>query len=60
MWEYKTEIFKIMRSDKISVDDKLNEFGKEGWEVFQFLKQEYIHYQHDWLKSELNLGQNTK
>ena len=29
MWEYKTEMFKIMRTDKITVDDKLNELGDE-------------------------------
>lgn len=32
MWEYKTEIVRLNKKD--SIDNKLNEFGKDGWEVF--------------------------
>jgi hypothetical protein len=39
MWEYKTETFKIMINDNITLSKKLNEFGKDGWEVFSIDKK---------------------
>lgn len=34
IWNYKTEYFDIERNGKITLDDKLNEFGKSGWDIF--------------------------
>ena len=39
MWEYKTVIFKILKSDIITLSDKLNEFGKDDWEAFSIDKK---------------------
>ena len=39
MWEYKTETFKIMINDNITLSERLNELGKEGWEVFSIDKK---------------------
>lgn len=38
MFEYKTENFEIIIGSVITVDDKLNEFGKDGWECFNIDK----------------------
>jgi hypothetical protein len=41
MWEYTTKEIKIERNSKLSIDDKLNELGKEGWEAFSILSEPY-------------------
>ena len=41
MWEYTTKEIKIERNSSLSIDDKLNELGKEGWEAFSILSQPY-------------------
>lgn len=41
MWEYTTKEIKIERNSSSSIDDKLNELGKEGWEAFSILFQPY-------------------
>jgi len=41
MWVYKTEKFKIDNNSEISVDDKLNEYGKESWEAFSIENTPY-------------------
>ena len=40
-FEYTTKEIKIERNSSLSIDDKLNELGKEGWEVFSILSQPY-------------------
>ena len=40
MWEYTTKEIKIERNSSLSIDDKLNELGKEGWEAFSILSQQ--------------------
>lgn len=41
MWEYKTEKFKVeLKGDK-TCNDFLNEYGKEGWEVFSIEREKY-------------------
>ena len=40
-FEYTTKEIKIERNSSLSIDDKLNELGKEGWEVFSILSQQY-------------------
>lgn len=39
MFEYKTENFEIIIGGTITVDDKLNVFGKDGWECFNIKKK---------------------
>ena len=41
-WEYETKEFKILKNENINVDDKLNQFGKDGWECFS-ISSEYIY-----------------
>jgi hypothetical protein len=41
MWEYTTKEIKIERNSSSSIDDNLNELGKEGWEAFSILSQPY-------------------
>jgi len=41
MWEYTTKKIKIERNSSISIDDKLNELGKDGWEAFSISSQPY-------------------
>lgn len=39
MWEYTTKEIKIERNSSLSIDDKLNELGKDGWEAFSILSE---------------------
>lgn len=41
MWEYITKEIKIERNSSLSIDDKLNELGKEGWEAFSILSEPF-------------------
>lgn len=41
MWEYTTKEIKIERNSNLSIDDKLNELGKDGWEAFSILSEPY-------------------
>ena len=41
MWEYTTKEIKIGLDSSLSIDDKLNELGKYGWEVFSILSEPY-------------------
>lgn len=41
MWEYTTKEIKIERNSSLSIDDKLNELGKEGWEAFSIESEPY-------------------
>ena len=40
-FEYTTKEIKIERNSSLSIDDKLNELGRNGWEAFSILSQPY-------------------
>lgn len=41
MWEYLTKTIGIDFKSTLTIDDKLNELGKEGWEAFSISSEKY-------------------
>jgi hypothetical protein len=41
MWKYKTETIIILNNSENSLDDELNKFGEENWEVYSVESEPY-------------------